>query len=124
MTIDEIREKYHCDKRQTGQLFVRGKGMGGDFRKTKITDPEESKIFKQEKRYKAQNAAGPDDVAKRNQELRKAKAEVLNSVRKFENTVKKATSGQLILSAFEFLKFVVIRAASTYDWKRDTGRVK
>ena len=124
MTIDEIREKYQCDKRQTGQLFVRGNGRGGDFRKTKITDPEEAKIFKQEKRYKAQNAAGPDDVAKRNQELRKAKAEVLNSVRKFENNVKKATSGRQILTAFEFLSTEVTRAATTYDWKRETGRVK
>lgn len=31
MTVDEIKEKYHCDKRQTGQLFVTNWGSGASF---------------------------------------------------------------------------------------------
>lgn len=123
-TIDEIKQKYQIDKRQTGQLFTRGNGRGGDFRKSNIKDPEDLKEFKQEKRAKAAGMPGPDDIAKRNQELRKAKSEILNAVRKFEGQVKNATSGRQILTSFDYLKVEITRAATTYDWKRETGRIK
>ena len=40
MTIDEIREKYHCDKRQTGQVALNPLEKGGiDFRKAEPNNP-------------------------------------------------------------------------------------
>ena len=43
MTVDEIREKYHCDRRQTGQLAIGNGDIGKNgeaFRISKGVSPE------------------------------------------------------------------------------------
>ena len=101
MTIDEIREKYYCDKRQTGQVALNPLEKGGiDFRKAGPNDPVLPGL-KRAVRAKVKSAAGPDDVAKRAQELREKKALVLQDLRSIEAYVKKLNDVKSIRNQIE-----------------------
>lgn len=101
-TIDEIRTKYQCDKRQTGQLFVRNGGGGGDFRKTKIAnEPESLKEFKHEVRNRPLSKPN-DPLANGNaKRLRETKALVLQDLRSIEAYVKKLNDVKSIRNQIE-----------------------
>lgn len=100
MTIDEIREKYHCDRRQTGQVVVNPIQKGGlDFRKFK--DNKVRADIKHEIRNMSSNK--PNDPlangdAKR---LREIKALVLQDLRSIEAYVKKINDVKSIRNQIE-----------------------
>lgn len=102
LTVNEIASKNHFDKRQTGQLFVRMGGGGGDFRKTKFANkPESLKEFKNEVRNRP--LSKPNDHlangdAKR---LREIKALVLQDLRSIEAYVKKINDVKSIRNQIE-----------------------
>lgn len=90
MTIDEIREKYQCDKRQTGQVVINPIQKGGlDFRKAGFKDKKIEAQIKHEIRNSSSNKPN-DTLANGNaKRLREIKALVLQDLRSIETYVKK-----------------------------------
>ena len=89
MTIDEIREKYHCDKRQTGQVAF-SPSLG-----TKYNLKGAGKVQKRELRAEMREGTDPLLRAKREREkkaLLKKVDEASAKVKKTEADLAKAKS--------------------------------
>lgn len=91
-TIDEIRTKYQCDKRQTGQVVVNpiraaGGNAGFDFRKSGIKDKKVEGALKRE--IRAVNKPGDPLANGEAKKIRDAKALVLKELNSMATYVKK-----------------------------------
>ena len=102
MTIDEIREKYQCDKRQTGQVVINPIQKGGlDFRKAGFKDKKLEAQIKHEIRNSSSNKPN-DTLANGNaKRLREIKALVLQDLRSIETYVKKINDVKVIRNQIE-----------------------
>lgn len=102
MTIDEIREKYQCDKRQTGQVVINPIKKGGlDFRKAGFKDKKIEAEIKHEIRNSSSNKPN-DPLANGNaKRLREIKALVLQDLRSIEAYVKKINDDKGIRNQIE-----------------------
>lgn len=101
MTVDEIREKYHCDKRQTGQVALNPLEKGGlDFRKAGANNPVLPGL-KRAVRAKVNSMPGAETTAYNAKMKRESKAWFLSSLRNLENTLKKSNDKREIRQAFD-----------------------
>lgn len=100
MTIDEIRTKYQCDKRQTGQVVVNPIQKGGfDFRAGGFKD----KKIEAEIKHEIRNKNKPNDPLANGdaKKLRDTKALVLQDLRSIEAYVKKLNDVKSIRNQIE-----------------------
>lgn len=102
MTVDEIRTKYQCDKRQTGQVTLNPIQKGGfDFRKSGIKDKNMEAQIKHEIRGKVAGMPGAETAAYNAKMKRQSKAWFLGELRNLENAIKKSDDKTAIRTAFE-----------------------
>lgn len=101
MTIDEIRTKYQCDKRQTGQVALNPLEKGGiDFRKAGANNSVLPGL-KRAVRAKVQGMPGAETTAYNAKMKRQSKAWFLGELRNLENAIKKSDDKTAIRTAFE-----------------------
>ena len=103
MNVDEIRTKYQCDKRQTGQVVVNpiraaGGNAGFNFRKSGIKDKNVEKALKRE--IRAVNKPSDPLSNGKTKSTREAKAAFLGVLRNFENILKKSDDKRAIQMAY------------------------
>ena len=101
MTIDEIREKYQCDKRQNGQVALNPLGKGSiDFRKAGA-DNKLLPGLKRAVRADVNSRPGAETTAYNAKMKRQSKAWFLGELRNLENAIKKTDDKTAIRTAFE-----------------------
>lgn len=103
MTIDEIREKYHCDKRQTGQVALNPLEKGAvDFRKADAGNKLLPGL-KRAVRAKVHGMPGAETAAYEAKMKRQSKAWMLGHIKTFENAVKNSKDKRAAQIAFSNL---------------------
>lgn len=103
MTVDEIKEKYLADKRQTGQVALNPLEKGGiDFRKAGANNPVLPGL-KRAVRAKVQGMPGAETTAYNAKMKRQSKAWMLGHIKTFENAVKNSKDKRAAQAAFSNL---------------------